>query len=106
VVAARLDTILRNQRPFIIRIDGGGLGEGISMVESVIDCLTRSWRSFVVVSLSSSEIALRTNEVTIAVNKAACMGIRTKNYTSSKETYKNQEIVHIRCRAVTGWVLK
>jgi hypothetical protein len=97
VVAARLDTMLRSQRPFTIRIDGGGFGGGISIVGFVIIfCLMITRRSFAVSSSSRSDIASRTNEVTIAVNKAACVGVRTKNNTSGKQTHKNQEIVHIR----------
>ena len=83
VVAARLDMMLRNQRVLTVKIDGGGLDGGISMVEFAADCSAITRRSFVEVFSSRYDIASRTNAVTIAVNKAALIEVRTKNTAAS-----------------------
>ena len=83
VVAARLDMMLRNQRVLTVKIDGGGLDGGISMVEFAADCSAITRRSFVEVFSSRYDIASRTNAVTIAVNKAALKEVRTKNTAAS-----------------------
>ena len=58
--------MLRNQRVLTVKRDDGGPDGGVPVAEFVIDC-------------SRFDIASKTNEVTIAVNRAALIKVKSRN---------------------------
>ena len=84
VVATRLDMMLRSQRVLTVKVDDDGSDGGNTVAGFMTDCSTRIRRSCASVLSLRSDMASRTNAVTIAVNKAALIEIKARNTGSDK----------------------